>query len=89
METRRAEILKGWMPDGCTRSVAFRAFVLTTSRGSISVYPKGIASSSPGLRGTSYPGKGRKTFSNPIGVASGMAATPLGLEKYLTPVNPG
>ena len=44
--------------------------------------PKGIESSSPGLRGTSYPGLPPPTRFNPIGVVSQFgrgAATPLGL----------
>ena len=46
--------------------------------------PNGIPSSSPGLRGTSYPGSTVTRVSNPNGVvssrvASQMAATPLGL----------
>ena len=50
--------------------------------------PNGIPSSSPGLRGTSYPGSTVKKISNPNGVvssrvASPMAATPLRLMKIL------
>jgi hypothetical protein len=43
--------------------------------------PKGIVSSSPGLRGTSYPGALRRGKFNPIGVVScrDLAATPSGL----------
>src|SRR5438105_409316 len=33
--------------------------------------PKGIVSSSPGLRGTSYPGKSRERLSNPERVVAG------------------
>ena len=32
--------------------------------------PKGVASSSPGLRGTSYPGSPPRNFPNPKGVAA-------------------
>ncbi len=50
--------------------------------------PNGIPSSSPGLRGTSYPGFTVKRNPNPNGVVSSraesqMAATPLGLMKTL------
>ena len=44
--------------------------------------PKGIASASPGLRGTSYPGLGAFRIFNPNGVVSAFDsgdATPLGL----------
>jgi hypothetical protein len=36
--------------------------------------PKGIASSSPGLRGTSYPGLINESWANPNGVATSVAA---------------
>ncbi len=51
-------------------------------RGATPANPKGIVSSSPGLRGTSYPGFSAKNDFNPNGVASLLhrpAATPLGL----------
>jgi hypothetical protein len=47
--------------------------------------PKGIVSSSPGLRGTSYPGSLRVEFFNLNGVASPLhasATTPLGLSAF-------
>src|SRR5688572_18002169 len=43
-------------------------FGVTTAMYVGEVNPKGIASSSPGLRGTSYPGKEEKIFANPEGV---------------------
>ena len=62
---------------------------LRTSSWAFSVNPKGIASSSPGLRGTSYPGKDRRTPStlkglkhvrtegcNPVGVESPLPTLP-------------
>ncbi|MBI3413793.1 MAG: hypothetical protein HY043_00515 [Verrucomicrobia bacterium] len=35
-----------------------------------SVYPNRVTAISPGLRGTSYPGKSAKCFSNPNGVVA-------------------
>jgi len=45
--------------------------------------PKGIPAQSPGLRGTSYPGKSGQKANNPNGVAArwrNFGATPLGLK---------
>ena len=48
----------------------------------VNSYPKGILALSPGLRGTSYPGKPHPILPNPNGVASmrdgTTDATPLG-----------
>jgi hypothetical protein len=38
--------------------------------------PKGVVSSSPGLRGTSYPGKAPKQFLNPEGVVAWLGTEP-------------
>jgi hypothetical protein len=45
-------------------------FFLCTGAGAFAVNPKGIASFSPGLRGTSYPGFAMPEFDNPERVAS-------------------
>jgi hypothetical protein len=51
------------------------------------IYPNGVTAFSPGLRGTSYPGKASRTFNNPEGVAATGAytidATPLGLGEIM------
>ena len=65
----------------CDGSRGFQALSLPTSQDRDSVNPKGIASFSPGLRGTSYPGNRIKYHFNPNGVAAtgvGGDATPLG-----------
>ena len=46
------------------------AYQLRTSLGSNSVNPNGIPAQSPGLRGTSYPGKARPHAANPNGVVA-------------------
>jgi hypothetical protein len=51
------------------------------------VHPNGVTAFSPGLRGTSYPGKPFRKFNNPERVAATGArtidATPLGLGKTM------
>ncbi len=55
--------------------------------------PNGAMSLSPGLRGTSYPGKPSQQFNNPEGVAATSTrtvdATPLGLGKMMKHVTQG
>ena len=54
--------------------------------------PKGIVSSSPGLRGTSYPGCGARNRSNPNGVAASTSRrirNPVGVEAHSTGVSQG
>ncbi len=62
---------------------------IQTTTGEPSKNPNGIPSQSPGLRGTSYPGKDRPEFSQPQwGCGSGRQvhdATPLGLRPILLP----
>jgi hypothetical protein len=57
---------------------------------SLSMNPKGIPASSPGLRGTSYPGLARKQSTNPNGVVARFSRTgrnPVGVDDpgYLKP----
>ena len=53
-----------------TRLLGFQRQGAKTRRPRPAVNPKGIASSSPGLRGTSYPGKAAENHANPNGVAA-------------------
>jgi hypothetical protein len=56
------------------------------------VNPKGIASSSPGLRGTSYPGCGTTEGINPNGVVSGTPQprrNPVGVDTHSLPDSQG
>src|SRR5437016_554035 len=57
-----------------------------------SANPKGIVSSSPGLRGTSYPGSGESECPNPNGVASHRSRqrhNPVGVDADSTTVSQG